>query len=660
MKILSQSVSKPERCGLSGVSNIWQAACACCLILIVFSGISARGGDNFDTIFNFPYVAGVGEGPYCSLTLLGNTLYGTTAGSASPAQGTIFSVGTDGSSPTWMHKFQGVGAGPDGAYPESGLVSSPDGQWLYGTTVLGGQYNKGVVFAISINDNGTDPAGTYTVLHSFGGTVNINGQNVTDGYGPAARLIISPDGSTLYGTTVALAFGGGAIFAVSISGESSTTMPTASGYTMIPFPSVSRETSPPYGNTVGAFPVGDLTLSPNGNWLFGTASVGGQYGYGTVFAVATSQINPSGSFLLLYSFTGTAQDTFSAFPCAGLMLSGNTLYGTTSGKPIGTPGPSSPSPNGTVFALNFQTDISGNPQANTGSIAWVHALPGSGPYVSSQGDLCWEYIPTASSVGTLLGTTSGNIYSGGQDPGSVFEIAADGSHLDNMLLPHVPGSSSPYPVGISPMAGVTPGQPPAGKAGWNSFYSYDFYGATYYGGSTYGKGTVLGVGAIFDLNFWGRLRIVGHQVRWTDPANVVLQAAPALTGPWTNVTGTPPYTFDPLAEPQQYFRLSVNATNMETLAPVATTLPASDITATTATLNGDVVPNGANTTVWFQYGATTNYGNVTPSVLVSIPGGMVVSSMVSGLTESVTNHYQLIATNSMGMVFGQDASFVTP
>src|SRR5262245_32893111 len=41
--------------------------------------------------------------------------------------------------------------------------------------------------------------------------------------------------------------------------------------------------------------------------------------------------------------------------------------------------------------------------------------------------------------------------------------------------------------------------------------------------------------------------------------------------------------------------------------PVATTLAATSIGQTNATLNGRVNPNGAVTAVYFQYGLTTNY-----------------------------------------------------
>ncbi len=46
--------------------------------------------------------------------------------------------------------------------------------------------------------------------------------------------------------------------------------------------------------------------------------------------------------------------------------------------------------------------------------------------------------------------------------------------------------------------------------------------------------------------------------------------------------------------------------------PIVTTNPATLITSSSAKLNGSVNPNGLSTTVFFQYGRTTNYGTRTP------------------------------------------------
>src|SRR5262249_22549642 len=71
-------------------------------------------------------------------------------------------------------------------------------------------------------------------------------------------------------------------------------------------------------NFQGANPNAGLILS--GNTLYGTAAAAGSSGAGTVFAVNTDGTG----FRLLHIFTYTD----GANPWSGLILSGNTLYGT--------------------------------------------------------------------------------------------------------------------------------------------------------------------------------------------------------------------------------------------------------------------------------------------------------------------------------------------
>ena len=93
-------------------------------------------------------------------------------------------------------------------------------------------------------------------------------------------------------------------------------------------------------NSDGANPDAGLILS--GNTLYGTASDGGSSGNGTVFAVNTDGTG----FTNLYSFTmAPCTNSDGAYPSGGLILSGNTLYGTASDG--GSSG------NGTVFSLTL-------------------------------------------------------------------------------------------------------------------------------------------------------------------------------------------------------------------------------------------------------------------------------------------------------------------
>src|SRR5206468_3922223 len=84
----------------------------------------------------------------------------------------------------------------------------------------------------------------------------------------------------------------------------------------------------------------------SGNTLYGTAYKGGSSSVGTVFAVNTNGVGFTNlhSFSAVPRFSGPYINSDGANPFAGLILSGNTLYGTAHFG--GSSG------NGTVFAVN--------------------------------------------------------------------------------------------------------------------------------------------------------------------------------------------------------------------------------------------------------------------------------------------------------------------
>ncbi len=93
--------------------------------------------------------------------------------------------------------------------------------------------------------------------------------------------------------------------------------------------------------------------------------------------------------------------------------------------------------------------------------------------------------------------------------------------------------------------------------------------------------------------------------------------------------------------------------------PQVSTLSASSITTNSATLNGTVNPNGYPTSAWFQWGTTTNYGNLTPvATLGSGTTALPLSAPLDGLTLGVTYHFRIAATNDYGLVYGSDQSFI--
>ena len=94
--------------------------------------------------------------------------------------------------------------------------------------------------------------------------------------------------------------------------------------------------------------------------------------------------------------------------------------------------------------------------------------------------------------------------------------------------------------------------------------------------------------------------------------------------------------------------------------PQVSTLPATGVSTNSATLNGTVNPNGWPTTAWFQWGTTTNYGNLTSvTALGSGTTALPLSAPLAGLTPGVTYHFRIAATNDYGLVYGSDQSFTT-
>jgi hypothetical protein len=92
--------------------------------------------------------------------------------------------------------------------------------------------------------------------------------------------------------------------------------------------------------------------------------------------------------------------------------------------------------------------------------------------------------------------------------------------------------------------------------------------------------------------------------------------------------------------------------------PAAVTGSASNLSATSATLDGTLNPNGRATTWYFEYGTSTSYGTKTPTQNAGSGTSPVnVSAPVSGLRTGVVYHFRLVATNSAGAGRGGDRTF---
>lgn len=168
-------------------------------------------------------------------------LYGTSEYGGDNGDGTLFSITTAGEEAV-LYSF-----GPNdplGHYPASALALGYDGN-LYGTTPEVGMKYGGTIFKYS-------PRGRVSLVHTF-----------TDGAVPlGAELLPMPNGD-LYGVTYFGGTGMGTLYVYSTATNTHTQLLALNAQT-------------------GFNPTTGLTLDTDGH-MYGLASGGGAYGYGTAF-----------------------------------------------------------------------------------------------------------------------------------------------------------------------------------------------------------------------------------------------------------------------------------------------------------------------------------------------------------------------------------------
>lgn len=95
-------------------------------------------------------------------------------------------------------------------------------------------------------------------------------------------------------------------------------------------------------------------------------------------------------------------------------------------------------------------------------------------------------------------------------------------------------------------------------------------------------------------------------------------------------------------------------------APTAVTLPATAVGTTTATLAGQVNPNGRQTASTFEYGTSTSFGAISDVVaLDDADAPEPVSAALTGLAPGTTYLYRVVAINAAGTSNGVVRSFTT-
>ena len=295
-------------------------------------------------------------------------MFGTASAGGASGLGVVFRLSGKGAE-TVLHSFAG---GADGAAPNGGVIQNAKGE-LFGTTTAGGAAGQGTVFRAK----GKKEA----VLYSFAGG--------TDGADPQAGLVMDAAGN-LYGTTSAGgASGNGTVFELVAPKQKNGTWTETVLYS--------------FGTgTDGAAPIGGVTFDAAGN-LYGTTSLGGANGYGTIF-----ELTPGAAWTetILHSFQNGDDG---ATPYAGLIsdAAGNLYGAATDGGANG---------GGTVFELT--------PSGGNWNFAVLTSQPGWG---------------ISGTFRDLMIDASGNIYGtthcdGNNSAGTIYELTPSGGAWNYTLL----------------------------------------------------------------------------------------------------------------------------------------------------------------------------------------------------------------------------------
>jgi uncharacterized repeat protein (TIGR03803 family) len=340
----------------------------------------------FVSLHSFTAIGSDGSNPGSGMIINSSgDIFGTTQNGGTHSKGTVFEITPSQGvyTLTTIYNFTG---GDDGGGPLAGLVMDASGD-LFGTTGGDGANGDGVVYEL------TPSGGSYTphTIYTFTGDNN--------GGGPTGDLILDGSGDLFGVTTYAGANNAGTVFEL--------TPDTEGGYTI---------------NTLFAFPfnvgsgLGSLVIDNNGDF-FGTTSMGGTHGDGTVF-----ELTPGAggyTYSILHTFTDGIDG---AYPSNSIIIdsSGDLFDSTYTGSNTW----------GTVFELSpGTTDYTFNTLYSfTGGDNGQ--LPSGGLVLDGSGD--------------LFGTTSGGIYAGHTN-GTVFELTPGSNGYTLNTLHVFTGTDGSYP-----------------------------------------------------------------------------------------------------------------------------------------------------------------------------------------------------------------------
>ncbi len=289
-------------------------------------------GSAFRNLVTFSGSSGAFSGvdPQGSLLLAGTTLYGMTQFGGSNGLGNVFSVGTNGSNFQNLLSFTGTGGASPGSSPSGSLTLI--GMTLYGMTGLGGGSNEGTLFSIGVNG-----AGFHNVL-SFTG----NGGAYPGGH-PKGDLTAACSASVLVtsaGNATIISGGTAALGAKVVNSATSSTL-----YGM-----------PQLGGSSGLGDVFSLTVSGanNLNYTLGAAVQSGGATLGAITA-GTGSLASGGSQSCTVSATSTTLGVTTISFTGSDPNSSNLSQTATASLTVLDHAAAAFTNSGTVLTLNFGT-----------------------------------------------------------------------------------------------------------------------------------------------------------------------------------------------------------------------------------------------------------------------------------------------------------------